>query len=125
MRSGILMSSVAVVALATPAFAVNDRHDQGYSCTGMGAQCIQESLRLEDGNRAHEKSGTVASDNDLNGSLGATAAAPSDDDDDIADEIGGAADEAGDEISAAADEAGDEISEAADEAGDAIGDVFD
>ena len=55
MRSAILMGSVAAIALATPAFAVPDRYEQGYSCTGRGVMCTQQQLRLEDGNRADEK----------------------------------------------------------------------
>lgn len=132
MRSAILMSSVAIAAMAAPAFALPDRYEPDYRCVGTGPLCVQESLRTEDGNRGDEKSSNVASDE----GLGAATAARSGDDDDIGDEIGAtadeagdeiseAADEAGDEISAAADEAGDEISEAADEAGDEIGDAFD
>ena len=51
MRSAILMGSVAAIALATPALALPDRYEQGYSCTGQGALCTQEQMRLEDGNR--------------------------------------------------------------------------
>lgn len=136
MKSAILMSSVAIAALAAPAFALPDRYEPGYRCVGTGPLCVQESLRIEDGNRGDEKSGNVASDEGLGGAVGAATAARSGDGDDIGDEIGAtadeagdeiseAADEAGDEISAAADEAGDEISEGADEAGDEIGDAFD
>ena len=55
MRSAILMGSVAAIALATPALALPDRYEQGYSCTGQGALCTQEQMRLEDGNRFDEK----------------------------------------------------------------------
>jgi hypothetical protein len=120
------MSTVAIAALAAPAFALPDRFEQGPDCTGMGAQCIQESLRVEDGNRGDEKTGNAASDEGLGGSVDATAARDSGGgDNEIGDEVGGAADEAGDEISATADEAGDEISEGADEAGDEISEAAD
>jgi hypothetical protein len=121
MRSSMLLSSVAVAALATPAFALPDRYEQGYSCTGMGFDCLQQEMRHEDGNRAFDK----GNERPVGGGALAARASDDDDDTDLGDEIGDAADEAGDEISAAADEAGDEISEAADEAGDAIGDAFD
>lgn len=124
MRSSLLLSSVAMAALATPAFAMPDRYEQGYSCTGMGVNCVQQELRHDDGNRAFDKSGPGAGNGGINNGVG-LAARGGDNDDDLSDEIGDTADEAGDEISAAADEAGDEISEAADEAGDAIGDAFD
>lgn len=133
MRSSILLSSVAMAALATPAFALPDRYEQGYSCTGMGINCVQQELRPGDGNRSFDKpgdstgisgadSGTVGAGG-INSGVGLARA--NDDDDELGNEIGDTADEAGDEISAAADEAGDEISEAADEAGDAISDAFD
>ena len=132
MRTTILMGSVAAMALATPAFALPDRYEQGYSCTGRGVMCEQQQMRLfEDGNRFDEKAGDEdrsqsaarTSDNDTFGDeagdeIENTA-------DEAGDEISEAADEAGDELENTADEAGDEISEAADEAGDAIDDVFD
>jgi len=129
MRSAILMGSVAVVALATPAFAIPDRYEQGYSCTGWGVMCTQQQLRLEDGNRFDEKSrGTSAISNGQSSADETQNAARADSNDGFADEAGdeisSTADEAGDEISNAADEAGDEIGDAADEVGDAIDDAF-
>lgn len=137
MRTTILMGSVAAMALATPAFALPDRYEQGYSCTGQGVMCTQERLRHEDGNRFDDKAGGGIVDE--SGSERSQAARGSDDDtfgdeagddientaDEAGDEISEAADEAGDEIENTADEAGDEVSEAADEAGDAIGDALD
>lgn len=134
MRSAILMGSVAAIALATPALALPDRYEQGYSCTGQGALCTQEQMRLDDGNRFDER-GNVAVDSENQGfgqqNLGESQAAArarsgdnfgeplgDDDDDEVGDEIENTADEAGDEISNAADEAGDEISDAANEVGD-------
>jgi hypothetical protein len=133
MRSAILMGSVAAVAFATPALALPDRYEQGYSCTGQGAQCTQEQLRLEDGNRFDEKGNTaVSSENQGFGQSSgdqSQAAARTRSDDDFggqpADEVESAADEAGDEIESTADEAGDEIENAADEAGDEIDDAAD
>ena len=131
MRSAILMGSAAMVAaLATPAFALPDRYEQGYSCTGQGALCTQEQMRLEDGNRFDEKSRETSAVRNGQSSADETqSAARADSNDGFADEAGdeisSTADEAGDEISNAADEAGDEISDAADEAGDAIEDAFD
>lgn len=126
MRSAILMGSAAMLALAAPAFALPDRYEQGYSCTGMGAQCVQERLRLDDGNRSDDKSGGLDGNSVTNGAIGPTSAArSSDDENEIGDEIGDAADDTGDEISAAADEAGDEIGNAADDAGDEISDAAD
>jgi hypothetical protein len=130
MRSTILMSGVAAAALAMPAFAAPDRYDQGYSCSG-GAQCVQQQMRLEDGNRSMEKSHESVGDRD--GTIGGgktdsrsiSAERTGDGDDEIGDEVGDAADDVGDEVSDAADEAGDEIDDAADEVGDAIGDAFD
>jgi gas vesicle protein len=133
MRSAILMGSVAMVALATPAFALPDRYEQGYSCTGQGAMCTQQQLRLDDGNRAEEKARAAAVDTDgsidQSGTERSQAAARTDNDDNFGDEAGdeieNTADEAGDEISDTADEAGDEIENAADEAGDEISDAAD
>lgn len=129
MRSAILMGSAAMVAaLATPAFAAPDRYEQGYSCTGRGAMCTQQQLRLEDGNRADEKE-SAATGVDQSGSDGSQAATRESSDDSFADEAGdeieNTADEAGDEISEAADETGDAIDNAADEAGDEIGEAAD
>lgn len=131
MRSAILMGSVAAIALATPALALPDRYEQGYSCTGQGALCTQEQMRLEDGNRFDEK-GNSALNSDNQGfgqnSNGSQAAARSDNDDfggEPGDEVENTADEAGDEIDEAADEAGDEIDNAADEAGDELDEVGD
>jgi hypothetical protein len=116
-KSTLLMSSVAVAALATPAFAAPDRFDQGYSCMA-GTECVQQQMRLEDGNRASEKpSGDIESTGTAGGSIAAARLGDSDSDD--------FGDEVGDEANDLASEAGDEISEAADEAGDAISDVFD
>jgi hypothetical protein len=121
MRAKVLMGSVAAVALATPALALPDRYEQGYSCTGLsGVECQQLETRLEDGNRGDEKerSGTATADaGDSVGGIGGAG----DDDSEIGGEVGALANEAGD----AAEEAGAEIGEAADEAGDAIGDAFD
>jgi hypothetical protein len=133
MRSAILMGSVGAIALATPALALPDRYEQGYSCTGQGALCTQEQMRLEDGNRFDEK-GRVTDQSNIDRSQ-ATRTDSTDDDsfggelgesaennaDEAGDEINEAADEAGDEIENSADEAGDEI----EEAGDEIGDAFD
>jgi hypothetical protein len=125
------MGSVAAIALATPALALPDRYEQGYSCTGQGALCTQEQMRLEDGNRFDEKGNTAV--NSENQGFGQTssedrsqAAARSDDDfGGVPSEIENTADEAGDEIDDAADEAGDEIENTADEAGDEIDDAAD
>ena len=139
MKSAILMSSVAVAALATPAFAGPDRFENGFTCGMSSAQCVQEQLMVEDGNRLTEKSvsDTSAISSGLNGSTATrpaeTAAlrssatlspSTSNGDNDLNDEIGDRADKVGNEIGDAADEAGDAISHAADEAGDAIGDAF-
>jgi hypothetical protein len=129
MRSAILMGSVAAIALATPAFAVPDRYEQGYSCTGRGVMCTQQQLRLEDGNRFDEKSRETPAISNRQSSADETQnAARADSNDGFADEAGDeisdTADEAGDEISNAADEVGDEIGDAADEVGDAIDDAF-
>lgn len=142
MRSAILMGSVAAIALATPALALPDRYEQGYSCTGMGAVCTQEQLRLDDGNRFDEKGrstsigeGNTIDPTDADRSTQAAARASTDgfadsagDDgfgDEVGDEIENTADEAGDEISEEADEAGDEIENAADEAGDELDEAGD
>ncbi|HJT12164.1 MAG TPA: hypothetical protein VJ790_06070 [Dongiaceae bacterium] len=128
---------MAMVALATPAFALPDRYEQGYSCTGQGAMCTQQQLRLDDGNRGVEKARAVDTDDgsfDQSGiessqAAERQAAARTDSDDNFGDEAGdeieNTADEAGDEISDTADEAGDEIENAADEAGDEISDAAD
>lgn len=132
MRSAILMGSVAAVALATPALALPDRYEQGYSCTGQGAICTQEQMRLEDGNRFDERGNTaINSDNQgfgQNAGESQAAARASSDDDfggEPGDEVENTVDEAGDEIESTADEAGDEIENAADEAGDEIDDAAD
>jgi hypothetical protein len=122
-------SAAMVAALATPAFALPDRYEQGYSCTGRGAMCTQQQLRLDDGNRADEKPGGGTAINgeattiDQSGDRSQAAARNSDDS--FGDEIENTADEAGDEISEAADEAGDAIGNAADEAGDELDEVGD
>ena len=41
------MSSAALVALASPAFALSDRYDESYSCTGTGAECMQQRLQID------------------------------------------------------------------------------
>lgn len=127
MRSAILMGSVAAIALATPALALPDRYEQGYSCTGRGAMCTQQQLRLDDGNRFDERSNEASAT--TGGQDETQSAARSDSNDSFGDEAGdqieNTADEAGDEISEEADEAGDAIENAADEAGDEIEDVFD
>ena len=133
MKSTILMTSVAVAALASPAFAGPDRYEQGTSCIGMsGAECVQQEMRLEDGNRASEKPGDSQIESGATASTGSTSAtdgtafsASSGDDDDLGDEVGDEADEFGDEVSDTADEAGDEIADTADEAGDEISDAAD
>ena len=136
MRSAILMGSVAMVALATPAFAIPDRYEQGYSCTGRGPICTQQQLRMDDGNRFDEKGRATSAINNQSGADEPQSAARVDSNDgfadDAGDEIENTADEAGDEISDEADEAGDEIENAADdvgdefdEAGDDIEDAFD
>jgi hypothetical protein len=97
------------------------------------AMCVQQQLKLDDGNRIGEKTNETATGvNGAGGTAGATLSAsrPSDtgNDETFGGEVGGsvarAEDEAGDAISNTADEAGDAISNAADEAGDAIGDAF-
>ena len=127
MRSAILMGSVSAIALATPALALPDRYEQGYSCTGQGALCTQEQMRLEDGNRADEKG--IDQLNSNRGQAAARADSNDNSGDSFGDEVGesaeNTADEAGDEISEAADEAGDEIDNAADEAGDELDEVGD
>jgi hypothetical protein len=136
MRSAILMGSVTAIALATPALALPDRYEQGYGCTGRGAMCMQQQLRLEDGNRFDEKGRSTAisegngfGSSDAERTQAAARAGDTGDDDSLADEAGdeieATADEAGDEISDVADDAGDEIENAADEAGDEISDVAD
>lgn len=130
MRSAILTGSAAAMALATPAFALPDRYEQGYyeqgyGCTGMGALCMQEQLRLDDGNRFDEtgRTATIGGEGSTLDSSGsdATQAAARPAGDGFADD----ADEAGDEIENTADQVGDEIENAADKAGDAIEDAFD
>jgi len=111
MRSAILMGSVAMAALATPALAGPDRYDQGYSCTGQAAECIQQEMRLEDGNRFDNKSPEATAINSDEGAIGEAQTAASADDTDDDDNFGAAVDDA-------ADEAGDEISDAANEVGD-------
>ena len=128
MRSAILMGSVAMVALAGPAFALPDRYEQGYSCTGAGVMCTQELMR-EDGNKFDDKVGDAAGT--AEGALNATstdrslAAARATGDDNFGSSVENTADEAGDEISEEADEAGDEIENAADEAGDELDEAGD
>ena len=132
MRSAILMGSVALVALAGPAFALPDRYEQGYSCTGAGVMCTQELMR-EDGNKFDDKAVDAAATGE--GALNTTstdrslAAARTTGDDNFgssaADEVENTADEAGDEISEEVDEAGDEIENAADEAGDELDEAGD
>jgi hypothetical protein len=124
------MSSAFMVALAAPAFAGPDRYDQGYSCSGFGQRCVQQQMRLEDGNRAFEKSdGALSNRGDGIGAGRSITAARTDNhnDDTVADEVGdnidAAADEAGDAIGEAANDTGDAISNAADEAGDALGEA--
>jgi hypothetical protein len=129
MRSAILMGSVAAIALATPALALPDRYEQGYSCTGQGAICTQEQMRLDDGNRFDEKARASGVGGGQSGVDESQSASRADSNDGFADEAGdeieNTADEAGDEISGAADEAGDEIENAADEAGDELDEVGD
>ena len=131
----ILMTSVAMAALAAPAFAGPDRYDQGLGCDSMSnAMCVQQQLKLDDGNRIGERTNETATGvNGAGGTGGATLSAsrPSDtgNDETFGGEVGGsvahAEDEAGDAISNTADEAGDTIGHAAGEAGDAISDAFD
>jgi hypothetical protein len=136
MKSAILMTSVAVAALASPAFAGPDRFDQGASCIGMsGAECVQAQMRLEDGNRAAEKpagaavgSGDATASTGAIGGTGATAfgaRSAAADDEDLGDEVGDEAEEIGDEVSDTAEEVGDEVGDTADEAGDDIADAAD
>jgi hypothetical protein len=140
MKSAILMTSVAVAALASPAFAGPDRFDQGSSCIGMsGAECVQAQMRLEDGNRAAERPGPAVDSGDATASTGAISGtsatasgtsatafgARSADDEDLGDEVGDEAEEIGDEVSDTADEVGDEVGDTADEAGDDIADAAD
>jgi len=130
------MGSVAAIALATPALALPDRYEQGYSCTGRGAMCTQQQLQQDDGNRFDEKGSNVSAARSGQDTDQTQSAARADSNDGFADEAGdeveNTADEAGDEISGAADEAGDAVENAADEAGDeldeagdAIADAFD
>lgn len=146
MRSAILLGSAAMVGvLATPAFALPDRYEQGYGCAGA-TTCTQQ-LRQEDGNRFDEKGGNrpTAGDNRNvtgqgfgQGGFGQPAPAArtggddDGDDNEIGDDVENAADETGDAIDNAADETGDEVGEVAneggdvaDEAGDAIGGAAD
>ena len=130
MRSALLMSSALMMAVAAPAFAAPDRYDQGYSCIGMGQRCEQQQMRLEDGNRAVEKShDSLSNRSDRIGAGGALTAARTDssNDDTVADEVGDnideAANDAGDAIGEAANDTGDAIDNTADEAGDAIGEA--
>src|SRR5689334_22528931 len=130
MRSALLMSSALVVGLAAPAFAGPDRFDQGYSCIGAGQRCVQQQMRLEDGNRAVEKSDGALSNqgNGIGAGRSLTAARTDNNNDDtVADEVGDSinstANEAGDAIGEAANDTGDAISNAADDAGDAIGEA--
>lgn len=110
------MSTVAIAAFATPAFALPDRYEQGYSCTGADPICIQQQLRPGDGNREDGPAG--ARNGEADGGVGVAAAGfrggDSGDDNDF-----------GSEISNAADEAGDAIGDAADDVGDTVGDAFD
>ena len=132
MRS-ILLTSVAVAALASPAFAGPDRFEHGVSCSDVGAtNCVQQ-MRSDDANRATDRSSSSATSisSGLNGSTSVGVSQNGDNDgieDEIGDaghDVGAAADEAGDAIGHAANEAGDAIDDATDEVGDAIGDVFD
>jgi hypothetical protein len=126
------MGSVAAVALVGSvgsAYAFPDRYEQGYACTGLtGMQCVQQQSKLEDGNRAFERSGvdtgpSAGRDHSLaaRGNFGNNVDSS---DNEVGDEISHTANEAGDAISHTADEAGDAISHAAGEAGDAISDAF-
>jgi hypothetical protein len=124
------MSSAFMVALAAPAFAGPDRYDQGYSCTGWGERCVQQQMRLEDGNRAFEKGdASLSNRGDGIGVERSITAGRSDNhnDETVADEVGNnidaAADDAGDAIGEAANDTGDAISNTADKAGDALGEA--
>lgn len=133
MKSAILMTSVAVAALAAPAWAGPDRFEQGCRYGVSAAPCVQQNLTNHGG-----KPGQSAPNGALGG-FGGTAnvarSGQSNSDDSLSDEVGDTANEAGDTIahtaneagdtiSNTADEAGDAISHAASEAGDAIGDAF-
>jgi hypothetical protein len=125
----ILMTSVAMAALGAPAFAGPDRYDQGLGCSSMSsATCVQEQMKLDDGNRVSEKSnesavsGTGAGGSNSGAAL--SASANTNDNDALGEDISNTADETGDSVANAANEAGDTISHAANEAGDAIADAF-
>lgn len=140
MKSAILMTSVAVAALAAPAWAGPDRFENGCMAGVNSAPCIQQQLTNDGGAGPVSRSDAGGSNGAGLGGFGSTAAAArignSNDDDSLANEVGDTADEAGDTVGHAAseagdaightaDEAGDSIGHAADEAGDAIGDAFD
>ncbi|WP_162916877.1 hypothetical protein [Dongia deserti] len=152
MRSSILLSSVAIVAFAAPAFAIPDRYEQGYGCTGLtGVECMRHQMLLEDGDRRFENateasvpddaSDDVTEATDLAARTNATgefdeegdveeAAEDAGDEisdlaDDTGDEISDFAEDAGSEIEDTAEDAGAEIADAADDAGDAVADAFD
>lgn len=118
MKSAILMTSVAVAALAAPAWAEPDRFEQGCRYGVSAAPCMQQHLTNNGG-----KPGQSAANGALGG-FGGTAnvarTGQSNNDDSLSDEVGDTANEAGDTIAHTANEAGDTISNTADEAGDAI-----
>jgi hypothetical protein len=122
MKSAILMTSVAVAALAAPAWAGPDRFEQGCRYGVSAAPCVQQNLTNhggkpgQSGTAAVSRTGQSNSDDSLSDEVGDTA-------NDAGGVISHTANEAGDTIGHAAGEAGDAIGHAANEAGDAIGDA--
>ena len=121
MKASILMSTVAVAALASPAFAGPDRFVDG--CDMNSTACTQQQLTNLGGKPGQSPDGAASVRSGLNGSAAANAS-NSGDNNDLSDEAGHLANETGDEISNTADEAGDAIGEAANDVGDAIDDAF-
>jgi hypothetical protein len=124
MKSAILMTSVAVAALAAPAWAGPDRFEQGCRYGVSAAPCVQQNLTNHGGKPRQSGPNGGLSGGALGG-FGNTAAvsrtSQSNSDDSLSDEVGDTANEAGNAINHTANEAGDTIGHAADEAGDSIG----
>jgi hypothetical protein len=129
MKSAILMTSVAVAALAAPAWAGPDRFENGCTAGVNSAPCIQQHLTNNGGKPGpSSNNGAVnggAGIGGLGGAANAARTGDSNNDETLGNEIGDTADDAGDTISHTANEAGDTISHTANEAGDAIGDTAD
>jgi len=129
MKSAILMTSVAVAALAAPAWAEPDRFENGCMAGVNAAPCVQQQLTNDGGAGPVSHSATDGGTGAGLGGFGSTAAAArignSSDNDSFGNEVGDAADEAGDTVGHAANEAGDAIGHTADEAGESIGHAAD